>query len=281
MPVYKGSTEITSGKLTKGSTEIQNGYKATDSFFVNEVELIITFTDSTPTGASMSTSTITLSGLTPGDAIPPQSRTVIRAANYILGTPSVTKTGGTPSNPNIATSLTGSTGFQNGLIEITGTVPNTTTTVNLDVTCSATLKTARTVTWNGCQSGGSYPPCSWLHPGSININNYSWTNGATDTTAHLSWSNAYWFGSCPNPPTTNDLTLLMQCTVDGSTGISNGGTCGNASTFYWGSYPSGYPASGYWNVQGACASYTLTASVAESATHQSASNSSGVIRSYV
>ncbi len=278
MPVYKGSTEIASGKLTKGSTEIQNGYKGTDSFFVNEVELIITFTDSTPTGASMSTSTITLSGLTPGDAIPPQSRTVIRAANYILGTPSVTKTGGTPSNPNITTSLTGSTGFQNGLIEITGTVPNTTTTVNLDVTCSATLKTARTVSWNGCQSGGVYPPCSWLHPGSININAYSWTNDSVDTAAHLNWSNAYWFGSCPNPPTTNDLTWIYSCSVDGSAGLSNGGSgnCGG-NTFYWG----GANAQSYFNVQGACASYTLTASVSESATHQSASNSSGVIRSYV
>lgn len=276
MPVYKGSTEITSGKLTKGSTEIQNGYKATDSFFVNEVELIITFTDSTPTGASMNTATITLSGLTPGDAITPQSRTVIRAANYIIGTPSVTKTGDTGNNISVATSLTGSTGFENGLLDITGTVPNTTTTINLDVTCSATLKTARTVTWNGCTSGGIYPPCSWFHPGSINIYAYSWTNDSVDTAAHLTWTNAYWFGSCPNPPTTNDLTWIMSCTVDGSTGLSNGGSCGG-STFYWG----GTNAQSYFNVQGACASYTLTASVSESATHQSASNSSGVIRSYV
>ena len=38
MPIYKGSTEVTSGNLHKGSTEIQNGYKAADSFFVNELD---------------------------------------------------------------------------------------------------------------------------------------------------------------------------------------------------------------------------------------------------
>ena len=35
MPIYKGSTEVTSGNLYKGSTKIENGYKATDSFYVN------------------------------------------------------------------------------------------------------------------------------------------------------------------------------------------------------------------------------------------------------
>lgn len=270
MPVYKGSTEITSGKLTKGSTEIQNGYKATDSFFVNEVELIITFTDSTPTGASMNTATITLSGLTPGDAITPQSRNVIRAANYIIGTPSVTKTGDTGNNISVATSLTGSTGFQNGLLDITGTVPNTTTTINLDVTCSATLKIARTVTWNGCN-----PSCTWSHPGSTNVNQYSWTNGATDTSATLTWSSSYWYGSCPNPPTSNDLTLAASCTINGSTGISNGGTCGSGS-LYWG--PGG--GNPTFNVQGVCNQYNLTVNVSESATHQSASDSTGVLKSY-
>jgi hypothetical protein len=39
MPVYKGSTEVTSGNLHKGSTEIENGYKASDSFFVNELDI--------------------------------------------------------------------------------------------------------------------------------------------------------------------------------------------------------------------------------------------------
>ena len=39
MPIYKGSTEVTSGNLYKGSTEIQDGYKATDPFYVNEISI--------------------------------------------------------------------------------------------------------------------------------------------------------------------------------------------------------------------------------------------------
>ena len=39
MPIYKGTVEVTSGNLHKGSTEIENGYKASDSFFVNELDI--------------------------------------------------------------------------------------------------------------------------------------------------------------------------------------------------------------------------------------------------
>lgn len=39
MPIYKGSNEVTSGNLYKGSTEIQDGYKATDPFYVNEISI--------------------------------------------------------------------------------------------------------------------------------------------------------------------------------------------------------------------------------------------------
>ena len=39
MPIYKGAVEVTSGNLYKGSTEVQDGYKATDSFYVNEISI--------------------------------------------------------------------------------------------------------------------------------------------------------------------------------------------------------------------------------------------------
>ena len=53
MPIYKGSTEVTSGNLYKGSTKIENGYKATDSFYVNELAI---------TGLAFSSSSIGSSG---------------------------------------------------------------------------------------------------------------------------------------------------------------------------------------------------------------------------
>ena len=39
MPIYKGSTEVASGNLRKGSTNIENGYKGTNSFYVNEITI--------------------------------------------------------------------------------------------------------------------------------------------------------------------------------------------------------------------------------------------------
>jgi hypothetical protein len=39
MPIYKGAVEVTSGNLYKGSTEIENAYKGSDSLFVNEISI--------------------------------------------------------------------------------------------------------------------------------------------------------------------------------------------------------------------------------------------------
>jgi hypothetical protein len=64
MPIYKGSTEVTSGNLYKGSTEIQEGYKASDAFYVNST--VISFIDYP--GITPNPKTFTGS---PGDAISP------------------------------------------------------------------------------------------------------------------------------------------------------------------------------------------------------------------
>lgn len=39
MPIYKGNTEIASGKLYKAAVNIENGYKGIDSFYINEVTI--------------------------------------------------------------------------------------------------------------------------------------------------------------------------------------------------------------------------------------------------
>ena len=39
MPLYKGTTEISSNKLYKASTNIENGYKGTSSFYINQVTI--------------------------------------------------------------------------------------------------------------------------------------------------------------------------------------------------------------------------------------------------
>lgn len=55
MPIYKGTAEITSGKLYKATTNIENGYKGTNSFYVNEVTVSLT----APSGWTLSSSSIT------------------------------------------------------------------------------------------------------------------------------------------------------------------------------------------------------------------------------
>lgn len=64
MPIYKGTNEVTSGNLYKGSTEIQDGYKATDPFYVNQT--VISFVDY----PGVTPNPKTFSGV-PGDTVSP------------------------------------------------------------------------------------------------------------------------------------------------------------------------------------------------------------------
>ena len=266
MPVYKGSTEVTSGNLHKGSTEIQNGYKAADSFFVNETSLTITFTDNTPTGASMGTSSLVFNG-TPGSSITQQVRTVSRAANYIIGTPVVTKTGDSNNDLNVATSLTGSTGFQNGLLTITGVLPSTNTTINLAVTCSSTAKITRT---------GSFTRITMINQNSTIV-----TAGPVEIT---------WSGGAPSTAT---LSISATSNGLGGGGFQAGLTVNNSNTTFPSSPPHTYVSGSRGGVTagaqgtqfgngggvnsgpgGAITRVTLGFSVGESATHKSFGTSS-------
>ena len=67
MPIYKGAVEVTSGNLHKGSTEIQEGYKASDAFYVNST--VISFIDYP--GITPNPKTFTGS---PGDTISPTAK---------------------------------------------------------------------------------------------------------------------------------------------------------------------------------------------------------------
>ena len=81
MPIYKGTNEVTSGNLYKGSTEIENGYKASSSFYVNE----LTWTFSTP--SVMSSTSVTSNNLTtftgaPGSAVTGQDFKILCDSGY-------------------------------------------------------------------------------------------------------------------------------------------------------------------------------------------------------
>ena len=176
MPVYKGSTEVTSGNLHKGSTEIQNGYKAADSFYVNETTLTIIFVDNTATGSSLnSTSSAVFTG-SPGSAFSTFSRSVNRTnGTYAVTGASVSEAG--DSGNNVSTSVSGS-GNVSRNISISGTIPTTTRTITLTVNSTVNTLLARTGVINVQFSGT--PNNAAVNFG-FNGTNASWTGGAPTT----------------------------------------------------------------------------------------------------
>ena len=122
MPIYKGSNEVTSGNLHKGSTEIENGYKGTDSFYLNET----TVSWATPTGQGLTytvPSPQSSSG-SPGSTFPTTTFTATIGGNQRI-------TGGSISVSGLPSTLTASlssptSGLNNSItINITGTFPVT------------------------------------------------------------------------------------------------------------------------------------------------------------
>ena len=236
MPVYKGTTEIASGKLYKATTNIENGYKGTDSFYVNQTTLTINFTDNTGSNATLSSAAqVTLTGV-PGAAFSTFNRTVTRVDNSTstegpsnaISSVTVNETGDTGNN--VTSTITGSGNLSRN-IAVSGTFPSQNTTVTLTVAATVNQLTSRSVT----RSSGN--PLSNLssNGGSI-IFAGSWAGGDTGS-------------------------ISMGGSVDASgslsTSVSGGNTSGSNWTLTWGSG------------SGSMTSASFTLSVAESSTYRS------------
>ena len=120
MPLYKGSSEVTSGNLHKGSTEIENGYKGTDIFYLNET----TISWATPTGGGFTYSTPTPQSSTgsPGTAFTSTTFTITAGSNALTGTATIS---GLP--PGLSTSQSYNNSGPGNILTITisGTFPTT------------------------------------------------------------------------------------------------------------------------------------------------------------
>lgn len=131
MPVYKGTTEIASGKLYKATTNIENGYKGTNSFYINEV----TVSFATPTGQSLTYTAPSPASSTgaPGTAFPSTTFTITGGASNILsGTATVT---GLPSGLTYSQSYNNSNTGNTLTITIGGNYP-TASSLNTALTIS-------------------------------------------------------------------------------------------------------------------------------------------------
>ena len=129
MPIYKGSNEVSSGNLRKGSTEIQNGYKQTDQFYVNTLAITINFVDAI-SGATMSTTQFSSIG-TPGASFSSFTRTITTDSGRIFnGAVTVAEAGDSGNNVNASISGQGST---TATLNVSGTYPTQGVTVTLTV----------------------------------------------------------------------------------------------------------------------------------------------------
>lgn len=129
MPIYKGSTEVTSGNLKKGSTNIENGYKETSPFYTNTNGITINFVDAI-SGATMDTTQFSSVGV-PGASFSSFSRTITVDSGRIFSTnPTVSESG--DSGNNVTTSISSQTSTS-AVLNVSGTYPTSGTTVTLTI----------------------------------------------------------------------------------------------------------------------------------------------------
>lgn len=116
MPVYKGTSEITSGNFYKGSTSIENGYKQTDSFFVN----LVTIEFSSISGQGFTYTLPTSRTGDPGSLYPSTTFTISGASNERLNGGGFSMTG-LPSS--LSASVTSGNNTNTLTVTITGNYP--------------------------------------------------------------------------------------------------------------------------------------------------------------
>lgn len=116
MPIYKGTNEITSGNFYKGSTNIENGYKQTDSFFVN----LVTIQFSSISGQGFTYTLPTSRTGDPGSSYPSTTFTISGASNERLNGSGFSMTG-LPSS--LSASVTSGNNTNTLTVTITGNYP--------------------------------------------------------------------------------------------------------------------------------------------------------------
>jgi hypothetical protein len=226
MPVYKGNAEVTSGSLKKGTTNIENGYKQTDQFYVNTNAITINFVDAI-SGATMNTTQFSSIG-TPGTAFSSFTRTIsVDSGRIWLSNPTVSESGDTGGNVNASISGITST---SATLNVSGTHPNTGVTITLTVNGSTQVQLPNL----NVGKSGDYPTVATADSGTLNTFSYSVSNssgcsGGTSGSGSLSsGSSSYtWYG------------YSRPGLVPGPYGNGCGETCNSSVTFSKSGYNSG------------------------------------------
>ena len=234
MPIYKGSNEVSSGNLKKGSTDIEEGYKETNQFYVNTNTIIINFVDAI-SGATMDTTQFSSTG-TPGSSFASFTRTVTADSGRVFqGSVTVNETGDTGGNVTASISGQGST---TATLNVSGTYPAASVTVtltvngatqadppNLIVSISSPTTAHTTVSTEDGSNLGSVT----LTPSGSNCTNGS-TTPVTYNFGNVSSGTYYSFTGCNSP--------ACQVTATFSVSASKAGyDSGSGSASETGAYP--------------------------------------------
>ena len=199
----------------------------------SEATLTLAFVDSTPTGASMSASSISITG-TPGDSFSTQTRTISRASQYALSGVSISESGDTGNNISASGSLaSGSTGFQNGLVTITGTIPNVSTTVTLTVSCTATEKTSRGCYTTSAQIGyvgGNGGYWRWRFYFNGGGTGYPYIGGSHDEYSNSASSGLHYTSATSGGSGTEYYGYYIPGCCGSATSVYSGGSVAESST---------------------------------------------------
>jgi len=279
MPIYKGTNEVTSGNLYKGSTNIENGYKETDQFYVNTNAIIIDFVDAI-SGASMSTTQFSSTG-TPGSSFTPFTRTITTDSGRVFqGTVTVAESGDTGGNVTASISGQGST---TATLNVSGTHPTTGTTVTLTANGATQLDPPNLIvsinTYNGANVTVSTEDGSNLGNVTLTPSGSNCTNGSTSPVTYnfgnVSSGTYYSFTGCNQPACAVTATFT-------ATASKTGYDSGSGSASYTGLYPVFTPTYDYSGIAacnctqgGSYCPTTLTANANCQSSTQRATNCAG------
>ena len=223
MPIYKGTTEIASGKLYKAATNIENGYKGTNQFYVNEITVTLT----APTGWVLSqnsitgvpgtgSGTFTLTRSTPGALVQQRGTATVSGGSLSFGS---TSTSGSNSGINntvtITTQFTIPTSNQSVTLAIAGMTDHTYAAHfrSAQITPDSTTTLTNPGTVSNINTGSTDFSITRI-AGSLAANGSYYVNSSTDTT------NVFYTGFSPgtlNPAyAPNYISWSTTLSVSGS-----------------------------------------------------------------
>jgi len=189
MPIYKGTNEVTSGNLYKGSTEIENGYKATSPFYTNETTIIFSNFTVNASGTPLAGVTIApaVSSVTgaPGASWSTTFTITAPTGKGVGGTNGTYGTGSYNWTPNssVVVSINGNSGRATNAMtyNLSGTFPTQSSTLSVNVNNIVIYNPANLSFTGPSSSGGNLSGYSFNWTGSgkgiISYGGYSPSSG--------------------------------------------------------------------------------------------------------